>query len=391
VPNSYVQLPIETQPELLAADSFDYLTDKTDGRWTPSSDAQLDVWLISAVARQAAELRDVASDVPSAIFRYFGAALLGLQPLDAQSATVTVTINVRDTTGYTIPSGYTVGIRDSSGAIWGFKTTQDVVVPAGTSSAPSIVLTATTEGADSSNLGAAAQPMELVTALDYVTSVVMASATGGGQDAEDDDAYLNRLALNMALQAPRPILPGDFAAFALNTPGVARALAIDGYDVNLATYNNARTVTVAVVDVNGNPVGTPIKNAVQAALVAQRETNFVVYVIDPSYTTIDVQYSAIVFPGYDPVAVGAGITAAIRAFLNPGTWGQPQVDAGEIWSNRNVIKQGTLDAIVGSVRGVKDVNPTLFRTGAGAFSTADLALAGVAPLPLPGSVTGTVV
>jgi hypothetical protein len=47
-------------------------------------------------------------------------------------------------------------------------------------------------------------------------------------------------------------------------------------------------------------------------------------------------------------------------------------------------------AVIGAVPGVKDINSITMRTGAAAYAAADVALAGVAPLPRPGAVAGTV-
>jgi uncharacterized phage protein gp47/JayE len=386
----FVSIPIETEPDALAQDSFDYMEEKVPG-WTPS-DGQLDTWLISALARQAAELRDVAADVPAAIFRYFGARLMNILPLDATPATASATINVRDTNGYTIPAGYVVGIRDASGVLYGFQTTQDTVIPAGSAStaAGAVVFTAVDMGADPNNLGGPGVQMELITAVDEVTSVVMTTTATGGTDPEEDDDYLNRLTLDLSLQAPRPILPSDFSAFALNTAGVGRALAIDGYNPVGGTNNNARMVYVVLVDVNGDPVSTAIKNAVQADLVSRREVNFVVNVGDPTYTTVDVDFVVTAYQGWDIPSVNAAVVAAIQAALNPADWGRPPGEVGNQWYNDTTVRILDMAAVIGAVPGVKDINSITMRTGAAAYAAADVALAGVAPLPRPGAVAGTV-
>lgn len=390
MPEQFISLPIETQPELLAQLSFDYMDSVTDGDWDPS-DGQLDVWVINAIARQAAELRDVAADVPASIFRYFGATLMGIPPLDATAATATVTFNAKDSLGYTIPAGYTTGVRDANADLWGFQTTQDIVIPPGTTSLANVQMTAVQRGAESSGLGANGTLMELITSLDVITSVVMSTSSSGGQDAEEDDDYLDRLAVNMVLQAPRPILPVDFANFSLNQPGVGRALAIDGYDAVALTYNNARTITVAVTDVDGNPLSAGTKSAVQTLLQNQREVNFLVYVIDPTYTTIDVNYNVTVYSGWDTTAVRDAINAALTAYLSPGTWGQPAGERTTAWETQGSVKQLNLAEVIGAAsEGVKDVNSVTLRTGVGSFGTADVVLAGAAPLPRVGVLTGTV-
>lgn len=386
----FVSVPIETEPDALAQESFDYMEDKVPG-WVPS-DGQLDVWLISALARQASELRDVAADVPASIFRYFGARLMNILPNDPTPAAAPATIAVRDTAGYTIPAGYAVGVRDSGGVLYGFQTTQDVVIPAGTATtaAGEVVFTAVEPGSEPNGLGGPGVQMELITAVDEITSVTMTAAASGGVDAEEDDDYLNRLVRDLSLQAPRPILASDFAAFALNNPGVGRAVAIDGYNPADGSSGNARMVYIVLVDDNGDPVSAGVKAAVDADLTSRREVNFIVNVGDPVYTTVDVQFVVTAYQGWDIPAVNAAVVLAIKAALNPADWGRPDGNQGTLWFNEPTVHMLDLAAVIGRVEGVKDINSVTLRTGANPYAAADLPLAGAAPLPRPGAVSGTV-
>lgn len=458
----YISLPIETEPDDLAQEAFDYLTSKVP-TWSPS-DAQLDTWLISALARQAAELRDVASDVPTSIFRYFGATLMGIQPQTAQPAVINATINVKDSAGYTIPAGYVAGVRDSGGVLFGFQTTQDVVIPSGAIATPAgaVTLTCTTDGADGNGLGAPGWPMELITATNAVTSVVMfISSSSGGQDDEDDDAYLSRLRGELALQAPRPITPPDFAAFALNVAGVGRAVAVDGYDPSLSgtanltgtlngtqnvsglgvgysgvavgalvlgvgipddTYvqstnpgggtmvltkaatgsgagfaltflngfSQLRAVYVVLQDPSGNAVPNATSIEVQALLQAQREVNFIVNVGDPTVNIVDVNWTATAFPGWDKTAIQAAGNAAIANALNPFNFGSAPGD-GPSWYNTHTLRYLDVASTLNGVQGIKDITAVSMRVGgSGAFTSGDIPLIGIVPVPSVGAIVGTV-
>lgn len=384
----YVSVPIETNPNALAQLAFVRLQQRFPD-WTPQ-DAQLATWVISVIALQAAEVRDVASDVPAAIFRYFGKSLLNLPPIDAAPAATSVTVTMKDNAGYTLPAGSLVaGLRDPNGILRGFQNTIDIVIPPGNTATPAggVSLTALEEGADASGLGNNGSILELVTSLERVASVVATVTSSGGTDVESDDNYLIRLAADLQLQAPRPILPRDFAIFAKNISGVGRALALDGYDAVAATSNNARTITVAVADVNGLSVAGSVKTAVQAYLQASREVNFLVYVIDPSYTTIDVQWDVTMWPGYVDATVRANISAKLQAYLNPNRWGQPPFGSVDEWLQSAIVKVNDVLVTIGNADGVKDVNSCLIRTGAGAYAYADIALSGPAPFPLSGNTT----
>jgi hypothetical protein len=388
MPSVYISLPIETEPDNLAELAFGRLQTLYPD-WAPS-DGELDTWLISALARQASELRDVASDVPAAIFRYFGASLLNLPPIDSVAATINATLTMKDTTGYGLEAGSLVtGLRDASGTLQGYKNVDPIIVPPGSTSVP-VNLVATVEGSAGSGLGPTGTVMELITALDRVDNVTTLGASSGGLDAEDDLTYLNRLASELSLQAPRPILARDFAIYARNIAGVQRALALDTYDAVLGTYNNARTVTVALADPAGNPVSSLIKATVLAYLQAAREINFLVYVIDPTYTTIDVQWDVNAYSGYSSATITTAVNAAIAEFLNPATWGNPPFGDTLTWLQASTVTFRDLIGIVFRTEGVKDVNFVKIRTGAGAYLEQDIALAGAAPLPRLGAIAGAV-
>lgn len=388
MPSAFVNVPITTDPDDLASIAFSYLQARYPN-WV-SHDGQLDTMLISAAGRQVAELMDVASDVPSAIFRYFGTALFGLPPQDATNASLTAGVTVADTLGYTIPATtLVVGIRDANGVLQGFTNPNDIVIGVGTSVLAGVPFTATSTGAESSGLGGPAFGMTLISAITAVSTVIAEVTSSGGFDEEDDDAYLDRLANDLQLQAPRPIIPDDYSIFARNITGVKRALALDGYDALALTNGNSRTITVAVADANGLAVGSAIKTAVQVYLQQSRELNFNIYVIDPTYTTVDVQVDVDGWTPFNSASIQAIIAAALATYVNPAVYGRPPFGDSSSWSLLNTVKVDNLMAVVKTPE-VKNVNSVLIRTGVAAYSAADVALAGAAPLPLLGAVTVTV-
>lgn len=388
MPDTFVSVPIETDPDAITQIAYDYMQTQFP-LWVPADD-QLDSSVLSSGGRQTAELRDVASDVPPSIFRYFGGTLAGLPPIDASPATVSVTINAVDATGLTIPAGAAAGLRDASGVLQSFETSIDVVIPAGVTLITPVTMVASTEGAASTGLGTTGDTMEPISSIADIASIVILGPSAGGTDAELDSDYLDRLAQDLSLQSPRPILPGDFAIYSRNTPGVYRALALDGYDAIAATSGNARTITVAVVDINGDAVGSPVKTAVAAALTAAREVNFLVYVIDPTYTTIDVTYSVTMYPGYASADIQAACDAALGAFLNPATWGISPIGDPTEWLQQTKAKINDIIVILGNVVGVNDVNAVTIRPGSGAYAAVDITLGGAAPLPRLGVTVPTV-
>lgn len=491
----YIDVPIETDPEVLSGEVFDYLQARIPG-WVPNA-GNLETILTEALARIGAEIRDVASRVPVSVFRWFG-PLVGVYPVDATSAVAQTTWTMIDDSGYTIPADTLIGIRAAGDQLVIFQTIDDVIVPPGDTmtAVGGVTAIAVTPGAAGSGLGTPGQEIELSSLLDYVTAVTLVAATTGGIDAEADFDYLNRLRTELQLLTPRPILPQDFAVLARNISGVARALAIDLYkpgtdetqrvtitgaptsggirltfsgqqtgagaivfDSNAGAVQTAlealsnidvgdllvtggpfpatpidvkfrgpkggtdqpamtvtstlgggsspaaavttptpgvapettreRAVTVALTDEVGQPVTSTAATAVDAYLQSLREVNFEVYVIDPTYTTIHVTFTVTIYDGFVPADVVAAAEAAVAAYLSPAAWGLPRTGDRFIWLQKTYVRYLELATVLNNTEGVDEVTALQLGVEGGALSTADVILSGAAPLPQPGTITGT--
>lgn len=552
----YIEIPLETNPEAISAEGFDFVQAQIPG-WLPN-DANLETIIIEAVALMTADARDAASAVTYDIFRAFG-KLVDILPIEASYALATVAFAVINNAGYTIPAGTQIGIVITGDDIVGFETTTDTVIAPGSTTATGVPVQAVEKGSDSSGLSATLTA-SMLDPLDYVTLVDLEINTYGGVDAEDDAVYLNRLAGRLQLMTQHPILANDFAVYALDIAGVARAVALDGYnpDHNLLTLNqssletdttgwvaetnvtiardttqaahgtanlrmtataaadmfaittptntytvspgqqitalasfranttgrscrvelswydassifisstiganvsdtnagwiqafvtgnapanaafvrvrvktvapgaaevhyvdkialkhtpsqtwnvggtpesgNERYVTVALIDELGQPVSVGVKNNVDAYLESLREVNFIVEEIDPQYTTIDVQFTAVARSGYVASEVKASAEAAVTAYLSPVNWGVPNFpiigdsDIGPFWTNQTVIRIYELATVINEVPGIDYITAgTLqIRISGGTFGVTDITIGGPAPLPLSGTVTATV-
>lgn len=392
----YITPPLTTEPDDLASEAFEYLEDRIPG-WLPSP-GNLEAWLIESLSQLAGELTDVASAVPAEIFAYYGASILGLPAIDATPATASTTWTMVDSLGYTIQAGTLIGIPATGDELMGFATQEDVIVPPGETVAADVIVVAEDDGTDANGLTGAP---ELIDALDYVAGVALDAPTGGGTDGEEPDDYLNRLRELLTLLSPRPILPNDFAVLAKQHAEVERATAIDLYQAGLpldpATGPNTpipatsqtpveRCVTVAVVDEAGESVGKPVRQEIANTLDAQREVNFYVYVIDPSYTTINVAFSATVYAGYDSATVMAQAEADVAAYLSPANFGQPPFGDQPQWIADTKVRYLEVAETINRTEGIWYITALTINGG-----TADVALTGPAPLPRPGTVDGTVV
>lgn len=379
---TYIDPPLTTNSRTLSADILDRLMTSIPG-WVPQ-EGNLEVWIIEVMANAIAEVLGVASRIPRKVFRYFGKSLIGLAPIDGATATAPTTWTMIDNLGHTIPAGTTVAYRTAAGVLVPFVTAADVIVPAGTgATAPgAITIFASAVGADKNGFPAGA--LTIVDSLAFVESVVSTGATVGGLDAETDDEYLARLVAELALLAPRPILAADFAVYARQVEGVGRSAALDNYNPATDTFGNEKMVTVAVVDAEGANVAAGIKAAVVTLLESVREINFVVNVIDPTRTVINVAYTVQSLPGYSLPALQDAINAAVTNYIDPAKWGSTPTDS-KVWRQVGTVRYLSIAGIIEAVPGVDYVSALTVNGG-----VVDVNLAGRISLPTVGVVNGVV-
>jgi len=248
----FLDVVIDSDPTSITDTGIEQITSTltTNGfpGWTPN-DGDLEIILLTIIAQMAADVASMAAQVPAAIFRAFGTKLIGVAYNQGAAATLSTTWTLADTLGHTIPGGTYVTVADL-----GFYVESDVIVNPG-SSTTTVLLVAVDQG---TSYNGVASPIATVDEVDWVLSIAASGSASGGADPEDDDAYQDRLATELALQAPRPITASDYAAMALSAPStilpsgvvVGRATAIDGYDpsANVFTGNTtSRSATVASV------------------------------------------------------------------------------------------------------------------------------------------------
>lgn len=380
-------VPLRSNSDELSLEMFNSLQGFRPD-WVPS-EGNLDVWIIRSMAAQSAELRDIASGALDSIFRWFG-PLVGVNPQDETPSTVASTWTMADNAGYTVPAGTQVGIVSSTGAIVPFKTLSDFTVPTGSTvtATGAVSLVSIEAGEDTAGHGGAGVTAQLIDTLAFVSSVTLTGISTGGQDAEDDDAYLDRLSTRLQTLSDRAILPGDFEILSMDNPTVFRALAIDGYNPANSSFGNERMIAIALQGTDGNPVDSATKAAVDAYLQSKREINFVVNVIDPTYTTIDVNFSFTVLTGYDGPSVEAEAEAVVANYLDPKNWGLNPNDS-TAWDQKTVVRIYELVTLINNVQGVDYVTSVTQRTGAAAYAASDINLSGAAPLTRPGTINGT--
>jgi hypothetical protein len=170
--------------------------------------------------------------------------------------------------------------------------------------------------------------------------------------------------------------------------GVTHATTVAGV---APSEDNERTISVALIDAAGQPVSGAIKTAVDDLLQAEREVNFLVFAIDPTYTTIDVSFTATILSGYDADETIAAAEAAVASYLDPATWGQALGSDSDDRNWRLVDKARYLEMafVINNTPGIDYVTVLTLGINGGAQTAADKDLAGKAPLPNAGTIVGT--
>jgi len=388
----YIDLALTADATAMADESKEYMSAQLPG-WVARA-ANVESVLLEGNAQIAAEVVDQASEVPPVIFAYYGQWLLGIALREATPATGVATFTFSDLA--TVPAGSLFTVPNPDGNTYVFQTDADVRsdTPPFTTST-----TALEAGAAANGSGGTGEMLDMI---DSVSDVVMAGATGGS-DEEDADAYLDRLTDALTILAPRPILPGDFATLARQVPGVGRTVAIDLYQpsdteggVGLPRDASShspveRCVTVAVTDTNGEAPTMGLMQDVYKVLDTSREVNFLVYVIPPTYTGIDVQATVTPYPGYLASEVQAAAEEKIRTWLDSLTWRAQSI--GEVQSWARDLKVRVYEAVdflnrADGVFFVESVGIKLSETTD--YDTVDITLPGAAPLPTYGVINITV-
>jgi hypothetical protein len=370
-------------PDDITTDAFEFLQNQFP-EWEPN-DNNLEVWQIMALARIVSIATQVAGTVPLEIFKYFGQSIIGLQPVGALAAITTTTWTMIDNAGYTIPAGTNVAFQTSGNTSVAFETVDDVIVPPGSTvtATGGVQIIAVDAGSQGNGLGPSG--IVLLDALAFVSGIVAEAETTGGVDAESDTQYAARLAAELQLSSPTPILGTDFGVMARNVTGVFRAVGVDNYNPADGTTNNQRMVAVAAVDATGAAVSSGIKTAIHDYLQSLRETNFIVNTFDPTYTTVNIVFNFTAFSTFDAASVLSAATLALENFLNPAMWGvDPNDTTLTSWTNTPTVRYNSVVGILLAVPGLRWVNSLTINGVA-----ADLALSGKAPLPAVGTIAGT--
>lgn len=297
--------------------------------------------LMEWVADTAATNEQAAVTVARAVIRWIGENIDGVPFTDATPATASIVITA-GATGGDIEEGVTEVQIDGVT----FIAAQDVTIAATDSVA--VTFDAETPGEDGNGLFAVPQP---VTPLAWVTDWTLSTPTANGTEAETDDSYLAKV-IRKRRTIGRPILPEDFEARGLDWPGVGRVLVLDGYNADTTATGQDATETLAVADPDGEPLSTPVMDALAASIAAEREVGWNSFVIAGTYTTIDVTATVSKYPGSDTTATETAAETALTDYLDPAVFGAPQTGEVPGWNLETSVRRDELVTVINNAEGV---------------------------------------
>ncbi|HST43086.1 MAG TPA: baseplate J/gp47 family protein [Conexibacter sp.] len=154
-----------------------------------------------------------------------------------------------------------------------------------------------------------------------------------------------------------------------------------------------RSVTVAVIGPDGGSVSTDTLLAVRTALESVRELNWEVSVIEPTSVPINVTYSAVTWPTYDPATVERAAAAALTAYLSPARWGMGDGVGGDddsVWVDERTVRYLEVAQVLNEVPGLRYVTSLSLSGAGGPDAAGNIQLTGTVPMPKAGTIRSTV-
>jgi len=280
--NGYIDVPIVTDPNVLAQNALTDLTNNITG-WVPQ-EGNLEVLLVEEFATMAAEAATSASTVPSDIFAYYG-SLIGITQNEGTYAQIQTTWNLfanAPSGGIQIPAGTQAGFI-YQGTVYNYSVVSTFTIT-GTQAVNVLMQAVGTGSAYNVDGLTGISPLSTYLTLSvsnpFVQSVLISATPYAGSptqtltvgtNPETKTAYLNRLATEVALMAPRPITPNDYAQMAQNIVPTYRAFAQDGINPfsNLLTANDSNLTTAITNNyvAIGDGTHTPTLSLTGGALV----------------------------------------------------------------------------------------------------------------------------
>lgn len=286
--------------------------------WTPRED-NTEVMLLEALALEVSESVMAINRLPSAIVIAL-LRLYGISRDTGTSATATVTFELADTRGYTLPAGTRLLLPQNQG--WGsivLETEVALAVPEGERSGT--VAVHSIEFTDVANGVPTGTRLNVLDNAYFVNTATLASPVLNGRKEETDKEWFDRGIQRFGRLTDTLVVPRHFELAATERPEVSRARALDSYnaDASGAVGDHPGHLTLALYGAGG-VLSAQQKADVVAAFQARKFAPLTLHTVDPVVTTVNVDVRVKPNEGYTQDRVSDAVQFAVRKFLNPESW-----------------------------------------------------------------------
>jgi hypothetical protein len=152
------------------------------------------------------------------------------------------------------------------------------------------------------------------------------------------------------------------------------------------------SIAISAIDKAGQPLPQATRDELITYLQSTRPQNFLITWVDPAYHTVDITYTAYIYPMQVPDSVEAIVHDNLSNYISPALWGTlPYSSGNRDWQPSSIIRYLELTTIVENSAGVNYTQSLTFGVDGSAQDTNNKSFPG-SPFALtnPGVIIGTV-
>lgn len=291
--------------------------------WTPVAGSVEDA-VLQAVAQMTGELSGAINRLPSSVLEGL-LQLFGIDRNTGTAATGTLTVNVIDNLGYTIPVGTRFGYIDNTDPtnriLYTFDTDEDLTIAQGSTSG-TVAITATTAIQYPALPGGTT--LQLLSSLSYVNSGTLVDNLSFGADPETTTEYLARGIAKLNSYTTALVTPSQIQQYILTTyPDVLRCKVYNRRNPANDDYNDAEEngyITVYACKVGGASLTASAASAIAEDVADRTVAGLSTTVKNPYSVAITLTTTVTAKTGYGQSTIENNIETALSQYLHPDYW-----------------------------------------------------------------------
>lgn len=292
----------------------------------------------------------------------FGDRILRLTRGAAEPARSQVTITFDDDAGHLVPAGFEVVFATIDGDSVPVATTIDAVAAPGATEVTAVPVAALEPGTGGNGATGASIDRE---DLSFVAAVTLEQPTSGGVDEEPLTEYLDEAVAKSERISFLPLTPSNYAAVALEVPGVARAITLNRHDPATAPADAPGHITIRAADADGANLSGAKKTELETYVTSTEQLlGAVPHIEDPTTVAIDVAVTVRKNVGFTDPEVETAVETAVRALLNKATWNYDNASPGKWRKGAGQVTVYDIDRVLDDLSEVLQV-VTVTLNGAG--------------------------